>query len=138
MGFLLANGALNFVWQSLMIGSAVYWSTATIAYILTRRTNVAFFTQALMMTLTFGLNNWFFILVVSGMLSWILARSTRNRVLSAEALILPVVIAEVTFNIYAAIAWGWEWTFGNLISLIIGSMLAAPLSVFIGKIFKRC
>lgn len=138
MGYLLANGALNFVWQSLIIGSAVYWSTATIAYLFTRRPNVAFFTQALMMILTFGLNNWFFILLVSGIYSWVLARSTRNRVLSAGALILPLIIAEATFDIYGTIAWGWEWTFSSVLSFAIGSAMASPLAIIIGKMFKRC
>lgn len=138
MGFLLANGALAFIWQSLMIGTAVYWSTATLAYILTRRINVVFFTQALMMILTFGLNNWFFILLISGVYSWILARSTRNRVLSAGALILPLIITEATFDIYGTIAWGWQWTFSDLAFSIIGSALASQISIIFGKMFKRC
>jgi len=138
MGYLLANGAINFVWQSLMLGTAVYWSTATIAYVLTKRPNVAFFTQALMMILTFGLNNWFFILLVSGIYSWVLTRSTRNQVLSAGALILPAIIAEATFDIYGTFAWGWEWIFSNVVSFAIGSALASPISIVVGKIFKRC
>jgi hypothetical protein len=138
MGYLLANGALEFVWQNLLIGSAVYWSTATTAFILTRRPNVAFFTQVLMMILTYGLNNWFFILLVSGVYSWVLSRSTRNRILSAGALILPLIIAEATFDIYGTIAWAWEWTFSSVVSFAIGSALASPLSIVVGKMFKRC
>lgn len=136
MGFFLASNA--FLWQSLIIGSAVFWATSTLAYLFTRRISVAFFTQALMMTLTYGLSNWFFALLVSCILSLTLARTTRSRILSAGMLMLPAIISEAVFDIYGTIVWGWEWTFNDLLSYIIGSALAAPSSIVVGKIFKRC
>lgn len=134
MSYLVVNRIPNFVWQNLIIASAVFWSTATTAYILTRRLYVAGFTHALMMVLL-PYYYWFDVLLGSGIYYWVLTRSTKNRELSAWALMIPIIISQTTF---AAIHWEKGWTFISMFLITIGSALASPLSIVIGKMFKKC
>jgi len=137
MGLFLSNNAFEFIWQNPLIVTAFFWSASLTAYLFAKRTSVAFFSQALMMTIIYGYENWVFILIVCSVLSWTLARLTKSRGVSIGILAISAICAELTYDFYGLIIWDWQWTFDELIPWIIGATLSALISIIVAKIFKK-